>query len=129
MLVADASIIAPIVADAGPDGGRFRQRLRRQQVAAPDLLGVEVVSVIRRQLRMGGLEASQAERAVTDLFELPIAVYPTGPLLHRTWELRDNLTAYDATYIALAEALDCAVFTADARLSRAPGIRCPIELA
>ena len=129
MLVADASIIAPVVADKGPDGVRLRRRLRRQHIAAPDLLGVEVVSVILRQLRMGGLEASQAARAVDDLLELPISLYPTDPLLRRCWDLRDHLTAYDATDIALAEALDCAVLTTDARLSRAPGIRCTIELA
>ncbi|MDH5294097.1 MAG: VapC toxin family PIN domain ribonuclease, partial [Acidimicrobiia bacterium] len=61
MLVVDASVIAPVVADAGPDGVRFRQRLHSEQVAAPDLLRVEVVSVIRRQLHFGNLDVTQAE--------------------------------------------------------------------
>ncbi|MDH4115926.1 MAG: type II toxin-antitoxin system VapC family toxin [Acidimicrobiia bacterium] len=127
MLVVDASVIAPVVADAGPDGVRFRQRLHSEQVAAPDLLRVEVVSVIRRQLHFGNLDVTQAEQAVTDLLDLPITVYPTAPLLLRCWQLRDNLTAYDACYIALAETLGSSLLSADARLSRAPGTRCALE--
>ncbi len=65
---------------------------------------------------------------MTDLLDLPINVYPTAPLLLRSWQLRDNLTAYDACYIALAETLGCNFLTADNRLSRAPGTRCPIEV-
>ncbi|HSJ71685.1 MAG TPA: type II toxin-antitoxin system VapC family toxin [Acidimicrobiia bacterium] len=128
MLVADASVIAPVVADGGPDGGRFRQRLAGEQIAAPDLLHVEVLSVIRRQLHIGTVDATQADQAVADLLDLPMTVYPTAPLLPRCWQLRDNLTAYDACYIALAEILDCSLLTADTRLSRAPGIRCPVEV-
>jgi predicted nucleic acid-binding protein len=128
VLVADASVVAPVVADGGPDGVRFRQRLHGEQIAAPDLLRVEVVSVVRRHLHVGTLDVAQAEQALADLLELPIAVYPSAPLLRRCWQLRDNLTTYDACYIALAEAFDCSLLTADARLSRAPGTRCPIEL-
>jgi predicted nucleic acid-binding protein len=127
VLVVDASVIAPVVADAGPDGVRFRQRLHGEQVAAPGLLRVEVLSMIRRQLQVGTLDVTQAEQAVTDLVDLPITVYPAAPLLPRCWQLRDNLTAYDACYIALAETLGCTLLTADARLSRAPGTRCTIE--
>lgn len=128
MLVVDASVIAPVVADGGSDGTRYRQRLRSEQIAAPDLLRIEVLSVIRRQLHAGTIDAGQAEQAVTDLLDLPITVYPTAPLLHRSWQLRDNLTAYDACYIALAETLACSFLTADNRLSRAPGTTCPIEV-
>jgi predicted nucleic acid-binding protein len=128
VLVVDASVIAPTVADGGPDGIRYRQRLHGEQIAAPDLLRVEVLSVVRRQLHVGTLDNTQAEQAVTDLLDLPITVYPTAPLLLRSWQLRDNLTAYDACYIALAETLGCGFLTADSRLSRAPGTRCPIEV-
>lgn len=83
--------------------------------------------MIRRQHRSGTLDLTQADNAVADLVDLPITVYPTAPLLFRCWELRDNLTAYDACYIALAEALGCTLVTADVRLSGAPGIGCPIE--
>ena len=127
MLVVDASVVAPAVADGGDDGRRYRQRLRREQLAAPDLLRIEVLSVLRRQHRLGGLDAGQVGAAVDDLLDLELDVYPTGPLLRRTWQLRDNVTAYDACYVALAEALDCPLLTADARLSRAGGPTCDIE--
>ena len=128
MLVVDASVLAPVVADGGSDGAAYRSRLRGERIAAPDLLRVEVVSVIRRQLRVGLLDVDQAERALDDLLDLPVAVYPTVALLRRGWELRDNVSAYDACYIALAESLDSTLLTADVRLARAPGVDCTIEL-
>ena len=128
MLVVDASVVATAVADGGDDGRRYRQRLRGEQLAAPDLLRVEVLSVLRRQARLGELAAAQVAAAVDDLLDLELDVYPTGPLLRRVWELRDNVTAYDACYVALAEALDCALLTADARLSRASGPICEVEV-
>jgi len=128
VLVVDASVVAPAVADGGSDGIRYRQRLHGEQIAAPDLLRIEVLSVIRRQFHVGAIDATQAEQAVTDLLDLPLTVYPTAPLLLRSWQLRDNLTAYDACYISLAETLDCGFLTANNRLSRAPGTRCSIEV-
>jgi len=128
VLVVDASVLAPVVADGGSDGAAYRSRLRGERIAAPDLLRVEVVSVIRRQLRVGLLDVDQAERALDDLLDLPVAVYPTVALLRRGWELRDNVSAYDACYIALAESLDSTLLTADVRLARAPGVDCAIEL-
>lgn len=98
-------------------------------IAAPDLLRVEVVSVLRRQVATSLITATQASAAVDDLLDLPLSVFPTAPLLRRAWQLRDNLTAYDACYVALAEALDCTLLTADARLGRAPGTRCTFESA
>ncbi len=89
---------------------------------------VEVLSVLRRQHRLGGLDAGQVAAAVGDLVDLDVEVYPTGPLLRRAWELRENVTAYDACYVALAEALGCLLLTADARLSRADTPVCDIEL-
>ena len=128
VLVVDASVIAPAVADGGPDGEACRARINGQSLAAPDLLRVEAVSVIRRQLASGALTAAQANNAIEDLVNLPITVYPTAPLLRRAWELRDNATAYDACYVALAEALDCALATADQRLANAPGARCKFDI-
>ena len=128
MLVADASVIAPAVADAGSDGQRYRRRLRHQQIAAPDLLRIEVFSVLRRQLRMGAINNAEATAATEDLLDLPMIIYPTAPLLRRGWELRDNFTAYDACYVALAEVLDCGLLTADVKMSRPSDSRCDIEV-
>ena len=128
MLVVDASVVAPLIADDGPDGDLFRAAVRGQTLAAPDLLRVEVLSVVRRHLASGDLTASQAGNAVDDLLALPITLYPTTPLLRRCWELRSNVTAYDACYVALADALDVVLLTADARLANAPGTRCSFQL-
>lgn len=128
MLVVDASILAPAIADRGDDGQRFRQRLRGQTLAAPDLLRVEVTSVLRRHLASGALTDEQADAAMIDLIDLPVRVFPTGPLLANVWQDRQNRSAYDTCYVALAEALDCLLLTADRRLARSPGLRCQIEL-
>ena len=128
MIVVDASVLAPVVADDGVDGRRYRQRLRGEAVALPDLARIEVISVIRRQLHAGAIDESQAARAVDDLLGLPLVVYPTGPLLRRSWVLHSNVTAYDGCYVALAELLDCPLLTADTRLSRSPGLNCAIEV-
>lgn len=128
MLVVDASVIAPAVADGGRDGDTCRARLRGETLAAPDLLRLETMSVLRRQLANGFLTSKQATDALDDLLDLPLVVYPTAPLLRRGWELRDNATAYDSCYAALAEALDCPLLTADKRLANAPGVRCSFEV-
>lgn len=128
MLVVDASVLAPIIADAGPDGEALRARLRGEAVAGPDLVRLEVVSVLRRQAAAGQLTPAQAGAAIEDLLDLPLSVFPTAPLLRRAWELRDKVTAYDACYVALAEALGCTLLSADARLAGAPGAQCAIDL-
>ncbi len=97
-------------------------------MAGPDLLRVEVMSVIRRHLLAGGLSLVQAAAAIEDLHALPLRLYPTAPLLTRVWDLRDNLTTYDGCYVALAEMLDVPFLTADRRLASAPGVRCAVEL-
>ena len=128
MLVVDASVIAPAVADGGDLGRRFRDRLRGERLAAPDLLRVEVLSVIRRQAARRALSPRRAEEAVTDLLDLPVSVFPTAPLLRRVWELWGNVSACDACYLALAEALEATLLTADARLAAVPGGRCRVEV-
>jgi len=128
MLVVDASVLAPVVADAGGDGQRFRERLRDEKVIGPDLLRVEVASVLRRHAGNGSLSAQQANAAIGDLLAFPITVYPTAALLRRVWELRPNVTAYDACYVALAEAVGFPLLTADWRLANAPGLRCSVEV-
>ncbi len=128
MIVVDASVLAPALADDGDDGDLARARLRQQVLAAPELIDLEVLSVLRRLLRSGRLPARRAEQAQFDLRDLPLRRAPHRPLLARCWSLRENLSIYDASYVALAEELDAVLVTADVRLSRAPGLRCRIDL-
>lgn len=128
MLVVDASVLVVAIADDGPDGDQARTRLRGERLAAPELVDLEVASVLRRQLGLGTLNARRAELALTDLAALPLARATHRPLIARCWELRDNLTIYDAAYVALAEALETTLLTGDRRLARATGPRCPIEV-
>jgi predicted nucleic acid-binding protein len=128
VLVVDASVLAPVVGDSGSDGLRFRDRLRGEALAGPDLLRVEVASVLRRNAQTGHLTPEQADAALNDLLDFPMTVYPTASLLRRAWELRDNLTTYDGCYVALAEAVDSTLLTADRRLASAPGIRCSVDV-
>lgn len=128
MLVVDASVLAPALADDGPDGDLGRARLHGETLVAPELIDLEVASVIRRQCSAGHLDARRAELALTDLVELPLRRVPHRALLERCWALRENLTVYDASYVAVAEALATVLLTADARLAGAPGPRCTIEV-
>jgi predicted nucleic acid-binding protein len=128
VIVADASVLAVALADDGPDGDQARARLHGEHVALPELADLEVASVLRRQLAAGTLDARRACLALDDLAALPARRAPHRPLLARCWELRDNLTIYDAAYVALAEAMHATLLTADRRLARAPGPRCPIEV-
>lgn len=128
MIVVDASVLAPALADDGADGDRVRERLRGEQLTAPELIDLEVVSTLRRAARAGRLDDRRSGQALADLAALPLRRVPHLPLLSRVWELRDNLTAYDAAYLALAEALDALLLTADGPLGRAPEVRCEVEV-
>ncbi len=124
MIVIDASVLATALGDDGSDGDRLRARLRGEDLVAPEIIDLEVVSVWRRTLP----DERRASLALADLADLPLRRAPHLPLLSRCWDLRHNLTPYDAAYVALAEALGVALLTADARLSRASGIQCAVEL-
>lgn len=100
----------------------------RESLHAPHLLSVEVTQVLRRYVRTGVVDRTLAEGALIDLDELDVARYDHEPLLPRMWELRDDVTAYDAAYIALAEALAAPLLTLDERLADAPGHRATVEL-
>lgn len=128
MIVVDASVLAPALADDGDDGDRARDRLRGEQLVAPELIDLEVVSTLRRAARAKRLDEQRSLQALTDLAALPLRRVPHLPLLGRVWELRDNLSAYDASYVALAEALDAVLITADGRIKRASGINCEIAV-
>jgi len=128
VIVVDASVLAPALADDGDDGDRARQRLRREHLTAPELVDLEVLSVLRRLTLAGRLPLRRAELAMSDLAALPLRRVTHRALAARCWELRDNLTVYDASYVALAEQLQTVLVTADTRLAGAPGARCTIEL-
>ena len=128
MIVADASVLVVALADDGPDGDQARARLRGEQLTVPELADLEVASVLRRQMKAGTLDARRARLAVDDLAALPARRAPHRPLLPRCWELRNNLTIYDAAYVALAEAMSATLLTGDQKLARAPGPQCPIEI-
>jgi predicted nucleic acid-binding protein len=128
VIVIDASVLAPALADDDSDGDRARERLHGEQLVAPELIDLEVVSILRRAARAERLDGRRSGQALTDLAALPMRRVPHMPLLARVWELRDNLSAYDASYVALAEALGTVLLTADGRLGRAAGIRCEVAV-
>jgi predicted nucleic acid-binding protein len=128
VIVVDASILAPALADDNSDGEAARAGLRGQALAAPALIDLEVASVWRRRVMAGQLEARRADLALADLLALPLQRIAHRQLLTRCWELRQNLTPYDAAYVALAELLDVVLVTGDRRLSRSPGVRCRVQV-
>ena len=128
MIVVDASVLANVVGDDGADGDRARAAVAGQDVSVPDLADVEVVSVLRRRWLAKTMTARRFAAAIDDLGMLPADRYPASPFMPRAYELRANVSAYDATYVALAEHLDCSLVTADARLASAPGPRCAITV-
>lgn len=128
MIVVDASVLVSALADDGPDGDTARRVLRGKSLVAPEIVDLEVLSVVRKRHADGALDARRALFALRDLEELPMERVPHRPLLDRCWELRDTLTPYDASYVAVAEMVEAPLVTADARVARAPGVACSVEL-
>lgn len=124
MVVVDASAAVALLVDAGPDGRWAERVLARELLAAPHLMPVEVANILRRAAARGEISADAAALAHADLVALPVELFPYEPFAPRVWELRGNLTAYDAWYVALAEALGAKVATLDGALRRAAGPRC-----
>ncbi len=129
MIVVDASVLAPALADDIPEGDAARLRLdREEQLFAPEIVDLELAAVWRSAIRAGRLDDQRSERALNDLATLRLVRVGHQLLMPRIWELRHSLTPYDAAYVALAEALDVTLLTADGRSSRAPSLRCEVEL-
>lgn len=129
MIVVDASVVVTAISVGGADGERSRDRLiQGDDLHAPDLLDLEVLSVLRRRARSGDIDESEAAIALETLSELRLTRYPYLPLLPRVWTLRTNLSPYDAAYVALAEELGCSLVTGDRRIARAPGLGCDVEV-
>lgn len=129
MIVVDASVLANAVGDDGHDGDNARRELRSaRDLAAPALADVEVVSVLRKRWLDGDLTVERFRDGVGALGDLPVVRYPMVPFLPRAYELRANVTPYDAVYVALAEALGCRLLTNDRALANTPGPLCEIRV-
>ncbi len=128
MIVIDASTLVKILIEKSSSAEAVRERLRGETLSAPSLVDAEVLSVLRGLTLGGKLPEQQARTALSLLAKIPIQRAPLPAQLARVWQLRANYSAYDAFYVALAEFLDCALVTSDARLSRGSGANCPIEL-
>lgn len=122
VLDASAAVLALL------NDGDARRLLGTEAVAAPHLIDSEVVHALRAMVQRGEVDPVVAGEAIEVWTKLGISRYEVHGLLSRVWELRENLSAYDATYVALAEALDASLVTADGRLGRAPGPRCTVTV-
>lgn len=129
MIVVDASAVLEALLRT-PAAASVERRMFEpaQTLHAPHLLDVEVAQVVRRYAGNGEINAERGRMALADLADLPLHRYPHDFLLHRVWDLRNNFTAYDAMYVALAEALDAPLLTRDKRLAASPGHHARIEL-
>ena len=128
MIVVDASVAAQAVSGLDDRNIEAARRLVQGPLCAPHLLDIEVASALRSMLRRNEIPEPVARRALRRLSRLPIDRLPHSPLIERCWQLRDNLSVYDASYVALAEVLGATLLTSDQRLARSPGIRCDVEL-
>jgi predicted nucleic acid-binding protein len=129
MIVADASVLLEVLLGTAAAAG-LRERLLQgtESLHAPHLVDLEIAQVLRRYCLAGEVKAWRAAEALEDLTDLPLARYSHRPFLSRIWELRGGITAYDAAYVALAEALNAPLLTRDRRLASARGHRAKIEL-
>jgi predicted nucleic acid-binding protein len=129
VIVLDASAVVPLLLDPPATTGELQARLRGvSTLHAPYLLDVEVAHALRRLILAGGISAARARRAIRRLAVLPLIRWPHDRLLGRALALRDQLSAYDATYVALAEGLGATLLTRDARMAKAGGHRARIEI-
>ena len=123
-LVIDASMLVAALVDSGADGRWAEPLLASGPLAAPHLIMAEAANILRRSALAGAISAEQASLAHADLLDLRVELFPYAPFASRVWELRENVTCYDAWYVAIAEALSAPLATLDARLAKAPGPRC-----
>lgn len=129
MIVPDASAVIEVLLQT-PAGVSMTSRLLTagESLHVPHLVDLEVAQVLRRFVFQGKVSAARARQALEDLRDLPLQRYAHDVFLLRIWQLRDNLTAYDATYVALAEALDATLLTCDTRILKASGHRAAVEV-
>ena len=124
--VVDASILVAVLVDSGDDGTWAETAIADGGLVSPELVLVESTNILRRQARSGQLSRVEAAIAFRSLIRLDVELFPFMPFAERVWELGENLTSYDAWYVALAEALGCPLVTLDRKLGRAAGPACEI---
>jgi len=122
--VVDASLLVAATTDEGPEGRWAEEVLRAGSLVAPHLALVEATNIVRRFELSGQLSRIEAGAAARDLLLLDIELVPFTPFAERVWELRHNVTSYDAWYVAVAEQLDLPLATLDRNLAAASGPRC-----
>jgi predicted nucleic acid-binding protein len=127
VLVVDASVLVAAAVDDGPDGRWAEHLLSTEQLVSPQLALVEATNILRRLEGANRLSPVRADAARQDLLQLDLEAFPFEPFADRIWELRHNLTSYDAWYVAVAEAIAAPLATLDLRLTRAPGPRCAFQ--
>lgn len=125
-VVCDASALVALLLDGGPDGQWVTEALSAAELVAPALAVFEAANIIRRYDVAGHVSADQAAQAHADLLDLAIEHWPYELLATRAWQLRQNLSIYDASCVALAELADATLVTLDRRMGGAPGPRCAI---
>lgn len=127
-VVVDASAVVAALTDGGSGGAWAVSELGGGDLAAPHRMPVEATNILRRAVLAGDISPDIAALAHDDLIQLRVDLFPNEPFAPRVWQLRANLTAYDAWYVALAEVLGWPLVTLDHRLARAPGPRCEFRL-
>ena len=130
MIVLDASAAVAVLLNLGAGAARIRERMRREDdgLHVPHLFEIEVLNALRHHALRHGISEGRGLELLEDLTTMSVSRYPHTAMLPRIWELRANVSAYDAAYIALAETLEAPLVTRDARLARAPGIRAEVEV-
>jgi predicted nucleic acid-binding protein len=127
-LVIDASLVVSALVDVGETGRWAESLLASGPLSAPHLMPVEVANILRRAAANGEITQDVASLAHADLLDLRVELFPYAPFASRVWELRDNVTSYDAWYIALAESLGVSVATLDRRMAKVSGPQCGFEV-
>jgi predicted nucleic acid-binding protein len=130
LIVLDASAVVAVLVGQGRVAEPVREKIEipGQSLHVPHVMDLEVLHALRRQILLGTLSRERSSEALDDLENITFVRYPHATFVDRIWSLKDYLSAYDAAYVALAEALDAPLVTMDARLARAPGIRAVVEV-
>jgi predicted nucleic acid-binding protein len=127
-VVVDASAVVAALVGGGAEGAWAESELTRDDLAAPHHMPAEVANILRRASIAGQVSADAAAIAHVELLALPVALFPYEVCAERAWELRSNLSLYDAWYVALSESLDADLVTLDRRIARAPGPHCTFRV-